>query len=198
MQPLNFLVSLLCLTGCRTVFLEGRLLMNTRLKYLAGICAACVFAVTAQAGTGCGDCGGCASGSGCVGGGVATGGGGMAAGCVVGYETQTVMRNQWTTETRMVPYTTYQRQAQTRMRNVTRRVARVRDPSADLHRERSSSSNANRDLQRSGVCPLHRRGPVHGSGAGDHCRLNRVTKSRFPTPKWSSRPTRCVFPRPAK
>ncbi|MEO1615592.1 MAG: hypothetical protein AAFV88_07080, partial [Planctomycetota bacterium] len=96
-------------------------------RSIAGLCSALLLAGTLSAG--CGDCGGCASGSDCVaGGGVVVGsGGGMAGagacGPTVTYQTQTVMRPQMVTETRMVPTTSYQTETRTRMRSVTRQVA---------------------------------------------------------------------------
>ena len=87
------------------------------LRMTLGVCMAMMIAVNASAGTGCGDCSGCASGADCVT--VAS------ADCGPTYETRTVMRPQYVTETRMVPHTTYQRETRTRMRTVNRRVARV-------------------------------------------------------------------------
>ena len=50
---------------------------------------------------------------------------GAGAACGPTYETRTVMRSQYVTESRQVPVTTYQRETRTRMKNVTKRVARV-------------------------------------------------------------------------
>ena len=77
------------------------------------------------------------------------------------------MRSQMVTETRTVPTTTYQQQTRTRMKNVSRQVARVETKQQTYTVNVPQSQTRQESYNVQVRCALHRTSALHGSSSCD-------------------------------